>query len=89
MMDHCTYCCRDVGPGIRTCEDCADYEAAVRIADHILDDCRIEGASLAASLGAEIMREYFLRSLRGGRARSSARVRTQGEEPWPTGRPLS
>lgn len=87
MMDHCTYCRRDVGSGVRTCEDCADYEAAVRIADRILDGCQIDGASLAASLGGEIMREYFLRSQRGGRARSSARP--MGEEPRPAIRPLS
>ena len=86
-MDHCIYCRRDTGAGARTCEDCTDYEAAVRIADQILDGCRIEGASLAASLGAEIMREYFLRSLRGSRARSSGRSRA--EEPSYAIRPLS
>jgi hypothetical protein len=68
-MDNCCYCRREVAPGARTCEDCADYETAVRTADHILQDCELRDASLAASLGAEIMREYFLRSVRGARAR--------------------
>ncbi|HVG47925.1 MAG TPA: hypothetical protein VM899_07295 [Rubellimicrobium sp.] len=80
-MDHCIYCKREVSTGSRTCEDCADYEAAVRIADRILDGCNIEGAALAASLGAEIMREHFLRSVRGGRARKAPRP--DGELSWP------
>ena len=86
-MDQCIYCKREVSAGSRSCEDCGDFETAVRIADHILDDCRIESAALAASLGAEIMREYFQRSIRGGRARATRRA--EGELPWSRTRSLS
>jgi len=86
-MSKCIYCSREVPPAARTCEDCADYETAVRIADRILDGCRIEGAVLAASLGAEVMREHFLRTVRGGRARRAPRP--EGEIPWPRTSTLS
>lgn len=76
-MDHCHYCRKEISPGARVCMDCQDYVTAVRVAYSILEDTDLGGA-LAASVGAEIVREYLLRSMGGARARCSPR--STGEE---------
>jgi hypothetical protein len=64
-----------------------DYKTAVRLADQILDACGIAGGALGAAFGAEIIREYFLRSARGGQARQA--LLTEGDERLPDRQPLS
>lgn len=70
-MDHCRYCRKEVSLSAGTCDDCADYETAVRVASGILQDSDVECSTLAASLGAEIVREFLGRSMGGARARQS------------------
>jgi hypothetical protein len=68
-MDHCRYCRKEVDPGAKACEDCADYVTAVRVASRILQDSEVENTFVAASVSAEIVREFLCRSVGGTRAR--------------------
>ena len=86
-MDKCHYCRSELDTGAGTCEDCTDYQTATRVAARVLEDSDVESAALAASLGAEIMRELFLRSMRGARARQVPQ--SEVERPWSRSRALS
>ena len=68
-MDQCRYCRREVSPGAKACEDCKDYVTAARVASRVLQDSEIENSLVAASVGAEIVREFLCRSVGGARAR--------------------
>lgn len=68
-MAACRYCRREIGPDARTCEDCTDYETAARVAARVVQCSEIESGFLAAAVGAEIVREFLLRSPGGARAR--------------------
>ena len=48
--------------------DCKDYVTAARVASRIIEDTDL-GGFVAASVGAEIVREYLLRSKGGACAR--------------------
>ena len=67
-MDHCQYCRGENAPGTPACPDCQDYAAAARVAAGVVEEAGVGGA-LAAAIGAEIAREYLLRSMHGARAR--------------------
>jgi hypothetical protein len=71
-MNHCRYCLREIGQGAGTCADCADYEGAARVAARVVEDSGIRSDGVAASVAAEIVREYLLRSAMGARARRPA-----------------
>ena len=60
-MDQCRYCRQSISRGAKTCGDCSDYEMATRIACRVLDASDVESASLAAAIGAEIVREVLAR----------------------------
>jgi hypothetical protein len=68
-MDQCRYCGREIEPEGQACADCTDYATAAMVAARVVQNSEIEHGALAASIGAEIVREYFLRSLLGARAR--------------------
>ncbi len=68
-MDQCRYCRKEVSPGAKACEDCKDYVTAARVASRVLQDSEIENSLVAASVGAEIVREFLCRSAGGARAR--------------------
>ena len=70
-MDHCRYCRKEVTSETKVCDDCTDYVTAARVASRILQDTDIESGALAASVGAEIVREFLCRSVRGVRVRQS------------------
>lgn len=68
-MVACRYCRREIGSDARTCEDCTDYETAARVAARVVQGSEIDSGFLAAAVGAEIVREFLLRSPGGVRAR--------------------
>jgi hypothetical protein len=70
-MDHCRYCRKEISPEVKACDDCTDYVTAARVASRVLQDSDIESGALAASIGAEIVREYLCRSVGGARIRQS------------------
>ena len=68
-MDQCRYCRKEVSPGAKACEDCKDYVTAARVASRVLQDSEIENGFVAASVAAEIVREFLGRSVGGARVR--------------------
>ncbi len=70
-MQHCHYCRKEIGPGARACVDCQDYAMAARVALRVIVEADL-GGPVAASVSAEIVREFLFRSVSGARARQTS-----------------
>ncbi len=70
-MNQCYYCRKEIGPGARACVECQDYAMAARVALRVVEEADL-GGPVAASVSAEIVREFLFRSVSGARARQTS-----------------